>query len=562
MSILRIRPTFPPNDRATDCRWRGVLLVLLAFSLQLAPARAQSSLSKVWVPDLGNGTYKNPVLYADYSDPDVVRVGEDFYLTSSSFNAVPGLQILHSKDLVNWSIIGAVFEQQPPLARYREAQHGNGVWAPSIRYHNKEFYIYYPDPDLGIFVTKAKNPAGPWSVPVCVKQASGWIDPCPLWDEDGKAYLVHGFAGSRAGIKTILAISPMSPDGQRLIGHDALVFDGHKDQPTLEGPKFYKRNGYYYIFAPAGGVPTGWQLVLRSKNVYGPYEEKIVMDQGKTTVNGPHQGAWVNTNTGEDWFLHFQDQGPYGRVVHLEPMVWKNDWPIIGEDPDGDGKGQPVLTHRKPSIKGKAQPLATPPTSDEFTSNTLGLQWQWHANPQDYWAYLNGAQGYLRMYSVQQPEGTKNLWQMPNLLLQKLPADVFTATAKLTFTPRVEGEKVGLLMMGMDYAYISVANVGGKLQFSQSTCVNADKLALETGTPGGEVPAARAGQPLYLRVAVKAGAKCQFSYSLDGQTFQPLGAEFQAREGKWIGAKVGLFSTRPSKFNDSGNADFDWFRIE
>jgi beta-xylosidase len=541
---------------------QGALALALLLSLQAAPAQAQRSLSKVWVPDLGNGTYKNPVLYADYSDPDVVRVGSDFYLTSSSFNAVPGLQILHSKDLVNWSIIGAVFTQQPPLARYREPQHGNGVWAPAIRYHNKEFYIYYPDPDLGIFVTKAKNPAGPWSTPVCVKEAKGWIDPCPLWDEDGKAYLVHGFAGSRAGIKTILAISPMSADGQRLTGTDALVFDGHKDQPTLEGPKLYKRHGYYYIFAPAGGVPTGWQLVLRSKNVYGPYEEKIVMDQGKTAVNGPHQGAWVDTDTGEDWFLHFQDQGPYGRVVHLEPMVWKNDWPIIGEDPDGDGKGQPVRTYRKPKVKSKAQPLATPPTSDEFSSNTWGWQWQWHANPQDYWAYLNGPQGYLRLYSVPQPEGTKNLWQVPNLLLQKLPADVFTTTTKFTFSPRVEGEKVGLLIMGMDYAYASVSSVGGKLQLSQSTCLNADKLTSETTTSAVEVPAAHAGQPLYLRVAVKAGAKCQFSYSLDGQSFTALGGEFQAREGKWIGAKVGLFSTRTAKFNDAGNANIDWFRIE
>ncbi|WP_375435917.1 glycoside hydrolase 43 family protein [uncultured Hymenobacter sp.] len=521
-----------------------------------------SSLSKVWVPDLGNGTYKNPVLYADYSDPDAVRVGDDFFLVSSSFNAVPGLQILHSKDLVNWSITGAVFEQQPPLARYRVPQHGNGVWAPALRYHNKEFYLYYPDPDLGIFVTKAKNPAGPWSAPVCVKEAIGWIDPCPLWDEDGKAYLVHGFAGSRAGIKTILAVSPMSPDGQRLIGPDALVFDGHRNHPTLEGPKFYKRQGYYYIFAPAGGVPTGWQLVLRSKNVYGPYEERIVMDQGKTTINGPHQGAWVSTNTGEDWFLHFQDQGPYGRVVHLQPMVWKNDWPVIGEDPDGDGKGQPVLTYRKPAIKGKAQPLATPATSDEFSGPSLGLQWQWHANPQDYWAYLNGPQGYLRLYSVQLPEGFKNLWQAPNLLLQKLPADVFTATAKLTFMPRVEGEKVGLLMMGMNYAYISITYQGGKLQLSESTCLDADKLSTETSTPTGEVPAASAGQPLYLRVSRKAGAKCQFSYSLDGQTFQLLGTEFQAREGKWIGAKVGVFSTRLTKFNDAGNTDIDWFRIE
>ncbi len=540
--------------------WAMCLLLPGWATAQVAAGSA--ALSKVWVPDLGNGRYKNPVLYADYSDPDVVRVGSDFYLTSSSFNAAPGLQILHSKDLVNWTIIGAVFQAQPPLARYALPQHGNGVWAPAIRYHNKEFYIYYPDPDLGIFVTKAKNPAGPWSAPVCVKQAVGWIDPCPLWDTDGRAYLVHGFAGSRAGIKTILAVSPLSADGQRLTGPDALVFDGHAAHPTLEGPKLYKRNGYYYIFAPAGGVPTGWQLVLRSKNVYGPYEERIVMDQGKTPVNGPHQGAWVDTDAGEDWFLHFQDQGPYGRVVHLQPMAWKNDWPVIGEDSDGDGKGQPVLTYRKPRIKGLAQPLATPPTSDEFTTSQLGRQWQWHANPQDYWAYLNGPQGYLRLYSVQLPEGFKNYWQVPNLLLQKLPAETFAATTKLTFSPRTEGEKVGLMMMGLDYAYLALSSQGGKLYLSQSVCQNADKLTPETTSAPVEVPAAQARQPLYLRVAVRAGAKCQFSYSLDGQHFQPLGAEFQAREGKWIGAKVGLFCSRTAKFNDAGNADVDWFHID
>ncbi|GAA3943382.1 family 43 glycosylhydrolase [Hymenobacter algoricola] len=260
---------------------------------------------------------------------------------------------------------------------------------------------------------------------------------------------MHGFAGSRAGIKTILAVSPMSADGRHLTGDDALVFDGHANHPTPEGPRFYKRHGYYYIFAPAGGVATGWQPVLRAKSMYGPYEERIVLDQGKTAINGPHQGAWADTDTGEDWFLHFQDQGPYGRVVHLQPMSWKNDWPIIGEDPDGDGKGQPVLTHRKPAVKSKVPPLAMPPTSDEFSGSGLGLQWQWHANPQNYWAYLNSPQGYLRLYSVLLPENYRNLWQLPNLLLQKLPAETFTATTKLMFTSRVDGEKVGLMLMGL-----------------------------------------------------------------------------------------------------------------
>jgi beta-xylosidase len=538
------------------------LLTLTGLCALAFVARAQSptvsTLSKVWVPDLGNGTYKNPVLYADYSDPDVVRVGSDYYLTSSSFSSVPGLQMLHSKDLVNWSIIGTALPVQLPRARYDQAQPGNGVWAPALRFHKGEFYLYYPDPDLGIFVTKAKNPAGPWSAPVCVKQAKGWIDPCPLWDEDGRAYLVHAFAGSRAGIKSVIHVSEMAPDGLSLLGEDKLVFDGHKDHPTIEGPKFYKRQGYYYIFAPGGGVPTGWQVALRSKSVFGPYEDKIVMAQGKSKTNGPHQGAWVDTPDGkEDWFLHFQDQEAYGRVVHLQPMTWQNDWPIMGLDPDGDGTGEPVQTYRKPAIPGKMA-LATPATSDEFSGKTLGLQWQWQANPQPTWYSLTTAPGHVRLAAAPRPADYQNFWQVPSLLVQKLPAESFTATTKLSFVPKAEGEKAGLVMMGLDYAYLAAIYQGGKLQLAQVVCQKADKGGTETASAPVAIPS---GKPLYLRVAVRPGAKCQFSYSLDGRQFTPLGTEFPAREGKWVGAKMGVFCLSPGAAATAGYADVDWWRV-
>jgi len=312
-------------------------------------AHAQTpSISKVWVADNGNGTYKNPIINADYSDPDAIRVGNDFYLVSSSFEDVPGLPILHSKDLVNWTIIGHALLRQPPFQHFSIPRHGDGVWAPAIRFHKGEFYIYYPDPDYGIYLTNAKNAAGPWSDPILVYSGKGLIDPCPLWDDDGKVYLVHAFAGSRAGIKSIIVVNKLNTEGTKLIDAGKIVYDGHQKDPTIEGPKFYKRNGYYYIFAPAGGVSTGWQLVLRSKNIYGPYERRVVMHQGSTSINGPHQGAWVTTQTGENWFLHFQDKGPYGRVVHLEPMTWKNNWPIIGVQKNGDSIGEPVMVYKKP----------------------------------------------------------------------------------------------------------------------------------------------------------------------------------------------------------------------
>ncbi len=400
-------------------------------------------------------------------------------------------------------------------------------------------------------MTKTKNPAGEWSKPLLIKEAKGWIDACPFWDDDGKAYLAHAFAGSRSGIKSILVINKMSPDGTKLLDDGVVVFDGHDAQPVIEGPKMYKRNGFYYIFAPAGGVTPGWQLAMKSKNIYGKYEEKIVLAQGKTSVNGPHQGAWVTTQTGEDWFLHFQDKGAYGRIVHLQPMTWKDDSPVMGNN------GEPVLSYRKPNV-GKTYPIETPAESDEFNDATLGLQWQWHANFQPHWAMPFPSRGVLRMNSVQIPEGYKSLWDVPNLLMQKFPAEEFTVTTKLTFEPRFEGEKFGLVVMGLDYSYIGVTNKDGKLYVAQASAKDADKGNAETEN----VPFALKEKTFYLRGTVTKGAMCSFSYSIDNKTFTNVGVPFKAREGKWIGAKVGLFFTHNGKFNDFGTADIDWFRVE
>jgi beta-xylosidase len=535
---------------------RAAILICLACGFVFAQ-RTILPVSRVWVADNGDGTYKNPIINADYSDPDAIRVGEDFYTTASSFNAVPGLPILHSKDLVNWRIINHVFREQEPKDTFAKPQHGGGVWAPSMRFHDGEFYIYYGDPDFGIYMTKTKDPAGEWSKPLLIREAKGWIDPCPLWDDDGNAYLVHAFAGSRAGIKSILVVNKMSKDGTRILDDGVIVFDGHEADSTVEGPKFYKREGYYYILAPAGGVATGWQLALRSKSIYGPYEKKVVLAQGKTTINGPHQGALVDTPTGEWWFLHFQDKGAYGRVVHLQPTVWKNGFPVIGSDPDGDGTGEPVLKFKKPNVD-RNYPKATPQDSDEFDGERIGLQWQWHANSDARWAFPFPQKGVLRMFAVQQPENYKNLWDLPNLLLQKFPVDEFTATAKVKLEPRFEGERFGLVVMGLDYSQIGVTNRGGKLYISQVAVKDADKGAAETETS----PQLLTSNEFYLRVSVAKGAVCTFSFSSDGGNFTTVGTLFKAREGRWIGAKVGFVFTCPGRFNDAGSADIDWFRFE
>lgn len=536
---------------------------LAAIMVSLSAGVQAQKISDTWVSDQGNGNYRNPVLHADYSDPDVCRVGDDYYMTASSFDAVPGLPILHSKDLVNWELIGHALKRQIPIEHFEKTQHGNGVWAPAIRYYKNEFYIYYPDPDFGIYLTKASSPTGPWSTPVLVEEGKGLIDPCPLWDQDGKVYLVHGWAGSRAGIKSILTVKRLNSAGDKVVDEGAVVYDGHLSDATVEGPKFYKRNGYYYIFAPAGGVSTGWQLVLRSRNVYGPYERRVVMDQGDSPINGPHQGAWVDTKPvngkSQDWFLHFQDKNEYGRVVHLQPMKWINDWPVIGEDKDGDGKGQPVLTYRKPNT-GQQAVVRTPEETDEFNALTLGKQWQWQANPKGIW-FTTSVQGFLRLYSYKPAWEAKNLWSTPNVLLQKFPAEEFVTTTKLAFTPnpKLENEKSGLVIMGLSYAGLYLKSTKNGLELIHAVCQKAfeDKPEKET-----MVAKLKNGEPVYLRVKVSKNGICQFSYSTDGQDFVNTGDSFKAEPGKWIGAKMGIFCTRDSQTNDSGYADFDWFRVE
>lgn len=548
---------------------KGLFFILsLSVCSLFHPAMAQYR-SEVWVSDEGNGMYRNPVLHADYSDPDVCAVGEDYFLTASSFNCTPGLPILHSKDLVNWKIVNYALKKVEPVEYYNEARHGKGVWAPSIRFHEGVFYIYWGDPDFGIFMVKTRDPYGEWDAPVLVKAGKGMIDPCPLWDDDGRVYLAHAWAGSRAKFNSVLTVCELNKEGTKVISDPVLVFDGNDGvNHTIEGAKFYKRNGFYYLFAPAGGVVSGWQLVMRSKDVYGPYEARIVMAQGKTDINGPHQGGWVDTPAGESWFLHFQDKGAYGRVLHLNPMKWVNDWPVIGVDKDGDGCGDPVSRYRKPKTD-KTYPIETPVESDEFDTRKLGLQWEWHANYQDVFGFTTNM-GYARIYGHELSPHFKNFWEVPNLLMQKFPAEEFTATAKLKVSAKDDGQLSGLIIMGWDYSWIGVEKQGEKFLLKQAVCKDAEQGNLEQVSTLAVLEPSRkfeAGlfpnyeREIYIRVHVDKGAYCRFSYSLDKKKFTEAGTLFKARQGKWIGAKVGMFSVTPHG-KERGWVDVDWFRVE
>ncbi len=519
--------------------------------------------SQVWSPDNGDGTYTNPVINADYSDPDICvgASGEDYYLTASSFQCIPGLPILHSKDLVNWEIINYALNELEPKEVFDAPAHGMGVWAPSIRYHEGEYYIFWGDPDYGVMMTKTKDPVGMWEKPICVIPGKGLIDTTPLWDDDGRCYLVNAYANSRAKFASVLAVRELSADGTHAIGKPVIVFDGNgNENRTCEGPKFYKRDGWYWIMCPAGGVPTGFQLAMRSRSPYGPYEHIIVLAQGKSSVNGPHQGGWVHTKYGEDWFLHFQDKEAYGRVVHLQPVDWSTGWPVMGK------KGEPVLTYKKPQSASNV--IVNPVESDEFNSPTLGLQWQWHANYHETFG-MPTAFGTMRIYTHQSEEVGETLWNIPNMLLQKTPADKFTATTKIRMTAKADGQMGGLIMMGLDYSALVVKRVGGEFQLLQLTCHQADKgkkhtekhIATLKPTVEDKIdykPAKH--EDIWLQLSVD-DSMLNFAYSQNGKKFTPCGEAFKMREGKWIGAKFGFVAADASTKNDRGWVEADWIRV-
>lgn len=558
-----------------------------------------------WYADLGDGNYRNPILYTDYSDPDAIRVGDDYFMTASSFCNTPGLPILHSKDLVNWKVINYALTNIP-FERYTTPQHGCGVWAPAIRYHEGEFIIFFPMPDEGIFVTKTKNPWGEWSKPHAIFEGKGWIDPCPFWDDDGRAYMVSAFAKSRIGFKSILHLTEMKPDCSALLDEGQHVFDGNENgQSTIEGPKLYKRNGYYYIMAPAGGVKPGWQVVMRSKNIWGPYEYKNVLVQGDTEVNGPHQGAWLDTQTGEDYFIHFQDVYAAGRIVHLQPVRWINDWPVMGEQISEDA-GQPVMVHKKPDIGDKAIAMAekfrrengladiyAPDASDSFTGEKLGLQWQWNADHSDDWYSMTGHG--IGLYPVDKQQDT-SIADVPNLLLQKWIAPEFTAVTELAADTIGEGDLAGMVSLGVDYGAValkrengvlSMVAISGSQTFKNEKAYSKDKVVeLERldKLSGGYASDSR---KVFFRNRVELLPELEknvtrnmiyLDYSVDGVNYDNALA-YEATAGRWVGVKNGIFCCHviPDKADvketlaagsglEAGNskehACFSYFRIE
>lgn len=486
--------------------------------------------------------FENPVILSDYSDPDAIRYKDTYYMIASSFNHVPGVPVLKSKNLVNWKLIHYIFDELP-FPRYNKVCHGDGAWAPSLRYHDGVFYAIIPFPDEGIYISSCKDiDKGDWSPLWCLIEAKGIIDPCPIWDED-KCYLVVGFAKSRIGFNSMLGVYEVTSDLKTKLTDYKIVFDGHYTQPTIEGPKFYKRNSFYYIMAPAGSVKTGWQVCLRSKNIYGPYEEKIVMMQGASKTNGPHQGALIDINENQFAFLHFQDMKAYGRVVHLQPVEWIEDWPICGKI------GDPLLPGIPYEVCDYLIDLESNysiPISDEFDSDELSLIWQTPANKTGHWYDLKDG---LTLHCVYTDEAaSKALNLTPNLFLTKLALPSFTVHTLCHLHLEKDGDEVGLCYMGSSYAYVCVKRIHNQtyIQIRQGNFKQEEDAILF------EQPYGKSEIEFFMEYI---GPE---SYRL-GYNEEVYHEVFTATPGRWIGGKYGIYAKGKES---EGMATFKYFRVD
>lgn len=520
-------------------------MLCLAAGLALA-APAQAQVKNVWNPDNQDGTFTNPLMWGDWPDPDVIHVGDDFYMVSTSMHYVPGCPIVKSKDLVNWEMAGYAVERYDEDPKY-DMQGGtlylNGSWAATIRHHNGLFYVGFCTPygwgrEKGNFsMCIAKDPKGPWERVIFPEYL---YDPGLLFDDDGKVYVVHG--------QGTLYVTELNADARSVKGEKVKIWtDRFKNAHELgggfgmEGSHVYKINGKYYITCPAGGT-EGWQICLRSDNIYGPYEHKLIMnDDSSYPGNGLHQGGMVQLKNGDWWFIIMQDRGAIGRVPHLVPVKWVDGWPMLGAD------GKDVITYRKPAV-GKTSKVKSPATTDEFNTRTLGLQWQWNHNPDNTKWTLDERKGYMRLKA----SVAKNLKEARNTLTQRVQGPSSEGTVELDVTGLKDGNVAGFGVFEFPYAYVAVSQEQGARKIIMC---NDDKVI--------ETVEHFTGDKIWIRSRVTdKDFTARFYYSLDGVNFRPIGNTLKMDLGlPWTANRFALFNFTTSAQGVDGCADFNWFRF-
>ncbi|MFD1257843.1 glycoside hydrolase 43 family protein [Mucilaginibacter terrae] len=487
-----------------------------------------------------NGTYQNPILPADYSDLDCIRVGNDYYAISSTFQYAPGMIVLHSKDLVNWSIIGHVISDlnqiSPELNWDKMNRYGKGVWAGSIRYHDNKFWVYFGTPDEGYFMSTAPTPAGPWEPLHQMLNSKGWDDCCPFWDDDGQGY----FVGTDYGNGYSIHLFKLTANGKDIIENTDLVIHQSKGS---EANKLYKINGWYYhLFSEV--KPEGRAIMMeRSKNIMGPYNEIKQLSHAEKQFKEPNQGGLVQTQGGSWYFLTHHGSGDWsGRVMSLLPVSWKDGWPIIGEVGD-DGIGRMVWTGKMPVLKTAK---ITPQASDDFSKSILQQQWEWNYQPRAGKWSLTENKGWLRLYAFK-PLQPGNLLKAGNTLTQRVFRTSHNeAVVKINISMMAKGQRAGLAHFGSpNYASLGIINQGTSkfLEFN----IKGEKVSGITVT----------GKYIWFKSTWGLDGISQFYYSLNGTEYVPFGSTYQLAWGSYRGDRIALYNY--NDLDEAGYIDVDYF---
>lgn len=481
--------------------------------------------------DNGDGTYTNPVIFGDFPDPDLIRVGDVYYMVSTTMHIFPGATILKSFDLVNWEYCCNPLEKIETTSCYNLDGcdiYSRGQWASSLKYNNGKFYLHFNVLGEGSYILTATDPEGQWTKK---KLNDSYYDAGLFFDDNNKVYIVYGINNIR--------IAELDEDFNKVPDSDKLVFT-YTFREGLEGSHLYKINGKYYIYATYGGWPA-FQVALRSENIYGPYEEKKLIEDDNI-----HQGALIETQTGEWWTMLFYDKGAFGRLPNLQPITWVDGWPEIGEN----GKG--VKTFRKPNV-GKEFPTTSLLTNDNFREYQLGMQWGWNHNPDNSKWSLTERPNFLRLRTV---GVATSLELAKNTLTQRIlgyPDDLAHSygTIKMEINNMHEGDIAGLSVFQDPYAYIGIQVVSG-----QKKLVIYNNGAQQNGPEVTD-------SVIYLRaVANYNTSKAAFYYSLDNDTYTKFGSDLSMKFelSVFTGNKFCLFNY--ATIETGGYVDIDWFTTE
>lgn len=514
--------------------WRWPLACALAFS---AAAWSEAVSLERNQAEVQAVTFKNPVVWADVPDPDVIRVGDYFYMVSTTMHLMPGAPVMRSRDLVNWETVSYLFDELHETPKYDMEEgtvYGRGQWATSIRYHDGKFYALFSPNDVPYrsFVYTTDDPAKGWTLHSRMKH---FHDASLFFDDDGRVYVFYG-TGQLTELEADLS-------GVKEGGVDmTLQVRDEEEKGLLEGSRVIKHDGKYYLLMiswPNGGKRR--QLCYRADKITGPYEKKVILCDNFAGFPYVGQGTIVDDAKGNWYGVIFQDRGGVGRVLTLSPCHWIDGWPMLGDE------GKDLITYPKPAT-GKKSKIKSPATTDEFNASQLGLQWQWNHNPDNSRWSLKERKGYMRLYASQ----ASTLKDARNTLTQRVQGPSCEGSVEMEVTGLKDGNIAGFGIFEFPYAYVAIRQESGRRKIVMCN----DGKDIETVEHFN-------GDKLWIRVrATDKEFKALFYYSLDGVNYKRIGNELQMGLGlPWTANRFALFNFNTTPQGNNGYADFNWFRF-